>query len=1496
MLHLKRGFTYFLCFNIIITSFPGWVFAALIQSHDESTTVLKARNQKTQLIYIATPNENGLSHNRYNRFDVDQNGAVFINFNDGKGEARRSDLAASVIGNPALLNGGSASLILNEVVSGKTSNIAGFLEVVGNKAGVIIANPYGVTCNGCGFINTSRATLTTGIPKFNEGNLSFDINKGNINIDSNGLNAKTVDVLDIIAKGVSINGVINAKNMLIVGGKSKFSYLARLSSGVDEGDNDNDPRYAIDASVVGGMYANRIHLISHGKNVGVKVDSNMATSTDDIVFTAEGDIEIAGVLNSRKDIVITSDQSINIYTPEPVKEEAATEANSNSESSPETNSNSESNSNSNSDLDSDSNSDSKSDSNSNPNNHFYANNIDINAGKKVEISVQSMGAKNNLNITANDFISDTAQQGGVRFAKNININVINGTYEALNMVQYIAKENIDIKATSVSIQGADSDNRVKLNVNEGKLSISSQSVDIDNAFLGTKKNIQITAPDDLQIGKDVKLSSQEENITINAGQLTSEGMLFANKDITIEATKVTNSGNMFATNQLAINATEFDNQKNIFADEAVLSIGKILTNAKGAQILVDSRLVINTLADGILAVINAGLLALKSSLNITSTNGTTQSTPSTGSLTISADTFDNSGNLSANEIILNVDSKLINQAGANILADKQLTIKQTANVVANKVLTVINAGLLALRSSLNTTSTDGTTQSTPSTGSLTIFADILDNGGNISANEITLNIDDTLNNKENAQISADSQVIIKQTNTSGNKNEWMPSAMSALELPSTPVIISSATSNNLVVNNKGLLLSSNVLNISANILSNEKDIAAKEVTLTIDKTLDNTENAKILVNNQLTIKQTKGTNNNLVVSNKGLLLSKDRLNISANTLDNQKDISAKKATLEIKTALDNKEGARIFIDDTLDITADNINNTTNSKILAVDSTFTVDTFVNNGSVKSMHDLTIQKKTQDNKIATLNIKSQYAFYAGNNFNIVKNATGIFNVNIVDGFIAKGINWAINKLDLRGTLKSSAGFHLDVVDTLTLGTRSSPILESNPPKEGFIPIPTSESKYDTKEGFIPIPTSESKYDTKEGKIGQKAMILLTGSEVNNSIKVDKNLVISEHSAISSLGNLTLKATLISIAVNAAITGFKHLGISGNIDNKGFIYSDETLDLVAPNYIHNTGKGCVASNGCISAQTQLRMAHSEGALTLPSNVGSIVGEMELINQGDIESENILIVAKKVVNTIPSDSNFGKKDKMVLVSQTIADQYFTKSTSYTKIVEVFHEEYLDGFNPNNNRPSISATRNLSILGFKEVQNTGGTLSATDTLNLTSHVDGSRIINQSVSLFKVTKTTEHRTEKVCSIGEVWGDCVTEITCSAIAWGLLCFLTPKAKVKVTITVNEDREKLKKGSIKAGLFAKDIEIKADSLYTGEINDVLSDQELSKKTQDIEQDIPEAPEDGELEIESAEVTKSDNTIKEKEVEADREATEIEDEPEIEYTPRHHMTHPQ
>ena len=41
--------------------------------------------------------------------------------------------------------------------------MSGKTEVFGKAATVIIANPNGVTCNGCEFINSDKVTFTTGI-------------------------------------------------------------------------------------------------------------------------------------------------------------------------------------------------------------------------------------------------------------------------------------------------------------------------------------------------------------------------------------------------------------------------------------------------------------------------------------------------------------------------------------------------------------------------------------------------------------------------------------------------------------------------------------------------------------------------------------------------------------------------------------------------------------------------------------------------------------------------------------------------------------------------------------------------------------------------------------------------------------------------------------------------------------------------------------------------------------------------------------------------------------------------------------------------------------------------------------------------------------------------------------------------------------------------------------------------------------------------------------
>ncbi len=96
-------------------------------------------------------------HNLYRDFNVGANGTILNNSGD--------DVSHSTFGNIARnnnLTAGSASVILNEVTSKNASSLKGFIEVNGQKADVVIANPNGITCSGCSFVNTNKAILTTG--------------------------------------------------------------------------------------------------------------------------------------------------------------------------------------------------------------------------------------------------------------------------------------------------------------------------------------------------------------------------------------------------------------------------------------------------------------------------------------------------------------------------------------------------------------------------------------------------------------------------------------------------------------------------------------------------------------------------------------------------------------------------------------------------------------------------------------------------------------------------------------------------------------------------------------------------------------------------------------------------------------------------------------------------------------------------------------------------------------------------------------------------------------------------------------------------------------------------------------------------------------------------------------------------------------------------------------------------------------------------------------
>ncbi|WP_328516310.1 filamentous hemagglutinin N-terminal domain-containing protein, partial [Ralstonia pseudosolanacearum] len=87
-----------------------------------------------------------------------------------------------------------------------------YLEVAGPRAEVVIANPNGILVNGGGFINTSRATLTTGVPVFGgSGSLdAYRVTGGQITVQGAGLNASNVDQVDLIARAVSVNASVYA--------------------------------------------------------------------------------------------------------------------------------------------------------------------------------------------------------------------------------------------------------------------------------------------------------------------------------------------------------------------------------------------------------------------------------------------------------------------------------------------------------------------------------------------------------------------------------------------------------------------------------------------------------------------------------------------------------------------------------------------------------------------------------------------------------------------------------------------------------------------------------------------------------------------------------------------------------------------------------------------------------------------------------------------------------------------------------------------------------------------------------------------------------------------------------------------------------------------------------------------------------------------------------------------------------------------------------------
>lgn len=254
-------------------------------SNGTGTNVYQAGNGITT-VDIATPNSAGLSHNRYEQFSVVNSGVILNNATD---QLSLSQLGGLLQGNPNLASTGAASVILNEVTSTHRSILEGAIEVHGANANVILANPYGITCNGCGFINTSRVTLSTGTPEIgSDGSLSsLRITGGDILIGANGADMRSSAIFDILSRRISVQGPIASNgNLNLIAGQNSFGY--QNGSTTSLASDGNEPDISIDSYQLGGMYGNRITLVSMDTGSGVNMQGQMAANAGQITLTSDG--------------------------------------------------------------------------------------------------------------------------------------------------------------------------------------------------------------------------------------------------------------------------------------------------------------------------------------------------------------------------------------------------------------------------------------------------------------------------------------------------------------------------------------------------------------------------------------------------------------------------------------------------------------------------------------------------------------------------------------------------------------------------------------------------------------------------------------------------------------------------------------------------------------------------------------------------------------------------------------------------------------------------------------------------------------------------------------------------------------------------------------------------------------------------------------------------------------------------------------------------------
>ncbi|OOS02577.1 hypothetical protein B0190_07565, partial [[Haemophilus] ducreyi] len=286
--------------------------AIVDNSHGVKQTAVDERvpdsgKEKVVVINIAKPDEQGISDNRFSKFNI-PNSAVFNNSIEQQGH---SELVGFLSKNPNFDNNKPAKTIFNQVTGNDSSTIQGGLEVFGQKADLFIINPNGVTLNGVKTINTDRFVASTSEviePHIKQ----LNVQRGTVTIGEKGVATNGLSHFEVVAKKIVQKGNVavernsNQEPKKRISKPTNVTFAAgNLTYDVNTGavnrkanpkklitDNTRKDNTAISGESAGSMYGRNIKFIVTDKGAGVNHQGVIFAEDDINILTNEGDSKL----------------------------------------------------------------------------------------------------------------------------------------------------------------------------------------------------------------------------------------------------------------------------------------------------------------------------------------------------------------------------------------------------------------------------------------------------------------------------------------------------------------------------------------------------------------------------------------------------------------------------------------------------------------------------------------------------------------------------------------------------------------------------------------------------------------------------------------------------------------------------------------------------------------------------------------------------------------------------------------------------------------------------------------------------------------------------------------------------------------------------------------------------------------------------------------------------------------------------------------------------